>query len=167
VSVVSTEKPTRVTSNINVLEQLNRKSISSSIPPKILTRNTNIPVDSPNDDIDTENVSKRLNELLKSNKFSLNDFKQMFDVSSQTIDDILNRPKQWSILSHRIKIVYMKIANYLNNLPISNESINEMIIINEPEPKRRKVEIHEEEMKNQPLIDYNLNNSGSMGEISF
>ncbi len=166
-SVVSTEKPTRVTSNINVLEQLNRKSISSSIPPKILTRNTNIPVDSPNDDIDTENVSKRLNELLKSNKFSLNDFKQMFDVSSQTIDDILNRPKQWSILSHRIKIVYMKIANYLNNLPISNESINEMIIINEPEPKRRKVEIHEEEMKNQPLIDYNLNNSGSMGEISF
>ena len=66
-------------------------------------------------EINTEEISKKLNELLKSSRFSVNDLKAMFDVSYQTMEDILYKPKSWSLLSQRIKIVYMKIANYFSN----------------------------------------------------
>ena len=136
-------------------------------------------------EINTEDISKKLNELLKSNKFSFNDLKSMFDVSYQTMEDILYKPKHWSLLSQRIKIVYMKISNYFNNSSTenylndtlmndtesnySNSSYNEMRRRRSSsfdeigkESKRQRTE--RVNNKEQPMIEYDVESAQSINK---
>jgi hypothetical protein len=112
----------------------------------------------------------------------------MFDVSYQTMEDILYKPKSWSLLSQRIKIVYMKIANYFSNSNTetylndavmnydsdssysSNSSYNDESSrnrqrstsfddFNGKETKRKKME--RVNNKTQPMIDYDVESAQS------
>ena len=136
------------------------------------------------EEINTDEISRKLKDLLKSNKYTINDLKTLFDVTYQTLDDILYKPKHWSSLTQRIKIVYMKIANYFKNGKLissencymndtasssysrrfsissrSSSSSSGFIVSNN---KRKKIE-HDvmRKTKQQPIIEYDVDKAKS------
>lgn len=118
----NTSSATTATANVTstTTKSQSKSTITTPTTSSIHVNNNNT------DEVNTEDIAKKIKDLIKKNRFTKNELLKVFEISAQTMDDIINTPKHWNMLTQRKKIVYSRIQCYLcNNMAYLEKLVKE------------------------------------------